>query len=189
MKRVCVLLLLLAGLASADTVTLKFVSETNGQIGPYHFLVNGTTHDQLVCFSDKNFIDFGESWTAEVFTIGDVSNITGPFAGTTEEYNEIGLLSDQLFLHPGDVNIQNAIWAVLGTGPAPNAWDTWAIDYLNAHPDYATGDLFYIPVGDFSKYRLGVPQPFAGQSPEPSMLVLVGSGLLGIAGLVRKKVV
>jgi hypothetical protein len=110
-------------------------------------------------------------------------------ASTTTQYNELGYLADQLFANPGDNDLQQAIWAVLGTGGTANSDYTSAVNFVNANPTYMTSDVFYIPVGDFSgpNYPYGTPQPFISKTPEPSSMLLLFAGLLGLVGLSLKK--
>jgi hypothetical protein len=146
----------------------------------------------MICYSDHNFITIGESWSVQAYNITQIGTLSGPFAGTTTEYNELGYLADQLFATPGNSDLQQAIWAVLGLGGTPNTDYTSAVSFVTTHPTYMTSDVFYIPVGNFSgnNYPYGTPQPFISQVPEPSSLVLLlGAGLLGLAGLSFKKAI
>jgi hypothetical protein len=145
----------------------------------------------MICYSDKNFITIGESWSVQAYTITQIGTLSGSFAGTTMEYNELGYLGDQLFSDPGNANLQQAIWAVLGRGGTPNADYTSAVNFVTTHPTYMTPDMFYIPVGDFSgnNYPYGTPQPFISSVPEPSSLELLGAGLLGLVFVSFKKAI
>ena len=175
-------------LASADTLQLQ--SAPYGQAGPYLFSVNGSsTLTPLICYSEKNLITYGEQWTVQEFTISTVGSITGDFAGSITQYNELGYLANELFASPGNTDIQNAIWAVLNTGGAQNSYYLGAVNFVTNNPGYQTSDVFYIPVGDFSKLPYGEPQPFIGRAtvPEPASLLLLGAGLLGLVGTTRKK--
>lgn len=181
------LLLCAATFASADSVQL--VSAPHGETGPYDFSVNGSaTTTPLICYSALNSISVGEQWNVQIYTISTIGNLTGDFAGSVQQYDEIGYLADQLFADPGNTAIQDAIWAVLGKGGAQNSYFFAAVDFVNANPNYRTADLFYIPVGDFSQNSLGVPQPLVGQVPEPASILLFGSGLIGFCGFLRKRV-
>ena len=177
-----------ATLASADTLQLQ--SAPYGQAGPYLFSVNGSsTLTPLICYSEKNLITYGEQWTVEEFTISSVGSITGDFQGSVTQYNELGYLANELFASPGNTDIQNAIWAVLNTGGAQNSYYWGAVNFVNANPSYETSDVFYIPVGNFSNLPYGEPQPFIGRAavPEPSSFLLLVSGILGLAGASKKK--
>ncbi len=145
----------------------------------------------MICYSDKNFITIGESWNVQAYNITQIGTLSGPFAGATTEYNELGYLADQLFDNPGNSDLQQAIWAVLGTGGTPNTDYTSAVSFVTTHPNYMTSDVFYIPVGDFSgnNYPYGAPQPFISQVPEPSSLVLLLGGGLLLVGLSFKKAI
>jgi hypothetical protein len=173
--------------ALADTLT--FDGQTaNGVNGPYGLSLNGGPATPMICFSDSNFIQTNETWNVQAYTINTISSITGAFAGTTTQYNELGYLASELFANPGDGNLQNAIWFVLGTGGANNADYLGAVNYVTSHPGYETTDTFYIPTGDNLPQVDGrTPQPFIAQTPEPSSFLLLGAGLLGLLALQFKR--
>lgn len=186
----------LATLASADTLDLN--SAPWAPPGPYYFYVDGSTAlTPLICFSDVNEITYGETWQVAVYTIADVTSITGSFAGSAYQYNLIGYLANELFANPGNVDIQNALWFVLGKGGSSNSWYTGAVNYLAANPGYETTDIFYIPVYDNDSWEsanfdgLGQPQPFVGEAPipEPTSLIMFGTGIFACAGIIRRKFV
>lgn len=189
MKKLVLAVLLLVG-TSAYADTLTITGAPNGENGPYSMILNGSTSTTpMICFSEQNFITIGESWNVQAYNITQIGSLSGPFAGTTTQYNELGYLADQLFANPGNNDLQQAIWAVLGTGGTINSDYTDAVNFVATHPTYMTSDVFYIPVGDFSgpNYPYGVPQPFISQVPEPSSLVLLGAGLLGLVVLSFKR--
>jgi hypothetical protein len=189
-------LLLTALIASLFTVTgayadnLTFNGQTaNGIYGPYGLSLNGGPATQMICFSDSNYIETNETWNVQAYNINQVGSITGAFAGTAKQYNELGFLANELFAHPGNGDLQNAIWYVLGTGGADNADYMNAVNYVTNHPGFKTTDLFYIPTGPNLPTVDGrTPQPFISKVPEPSSFVLLGAGLLGLIGLSFKKV-
>jgi hypothetical protein len=147
----------------------------------------------MICFSDNNWISGGEKWTVQAYNINTITTLGGTFAGTAATYNELGYLANELFANPGNSNLQLAIWSVFGLsapftatpGSIQDVND--AISHVNA--GYVTSDVFYIPSGsDLPLVNGTTPQPFISQVPEPSSLVLLSAGLLGVIGLLSKRV-
>ena len=192
MKKLVLAVLLLVG-TSAYADSLTFTGSTaNGEYGPYSMSLNGTP-TQMICFSAANWISSGETWNVVGYNINQVGGITGAFAGSAAQYNELGNLGSELYAKPGNADLQIAIWSVLGlNGPfTPTSGSKQDLqDAYNAvvNGNYVTTDVFYIPSGDNLPLVNGTtPQPFISEVPEPSSLMLLGVGLLGLVALSARK--
>jgi len=192
---VLTLALLAGGAAYADSLTLT--AAPYGVDGPYTFTLataSGSSTQQMVCFSDANTIYLGETWAVTAFSLANVGSITGVFAGTQLQYDELGWLADDLFAHPGNADIQDTIWAILGLGGSNAAADPALIAAANAAiaKGYQTTDLFYIPKVSLTATTNSdsIPQPFILHGvPEPSSLLLLAVGVLAMIAFSWRRIV
>jgi PEP-CTERM motif len=199
-----IVVFLLAGSALADSqVTMKFLGHggTNkNAIYPWYFQVDGVP-TTLICDTLNNTNFKGETWQANVTNI-----LNGPTEGlfkgkTLLEYKAAAVLfSDILFqgANPGDANW--AIWALF-TPSAKNSphFNADALALYNAAlalapklpKSFFKNYMLYVPIpGTQSCYpKCGLPQEFIGYNPvpEPGTLLLFGTGLVVLAGTLRKK--
>ncbi len=185
-------------LAKGDMLT--FNNAPNGEIGPYNLTLNGTQSLQLFCMNDQNFIQTGESWSVNVVNgatfAGSALNTTG------FQYEEEAYIYSQL-VGSDAATVQHALWQIFDPSNSSNN-NPGSDALVSAAYSFALGNVgntgsnamlsdttFYIYNGGTitQQYEDYPPQNFVGDTsvPEPSSLMLFGSGLIGLTELIRRK--
>ncbi|MGA9565744.1 MAG: PEP-CTERM sorting domain-containing protein [Candidatus Korobacteraceae bacterium] len=192
MAAIFLLLLLATSLpAVAGTVNMQFTGVSGGHsyagayTYPYDLEVNGGPNQWMMCISYNEHISAGETWKATVVNVGSLDPNTYLL-----DYEAAFLFKMAEADHGSDPNINAAAWWLLEGAPSLNAPAT-SLELLAQSQTYSKGEysdvLLYTPILGTESGTLETPQTFLGSTPEPGTLALFGSGVIGLSGLLRRR--
>ena len=202
----------------ADTLTLNTTSGGSPygvDIYPYQLTLTtsggATKQLDLSCINYDREVSFGETWTVDAYVVGSI-----PSGGLDGESQTAFRADAWLFnqYNTGSVSgigaitnsqVQYAIWDIMdssgvnglsGFDSTAQALATKALGEAGSLPtSYYANDVVYVPdTNNQTGWTNGQPQIFMtdpppAPTPEPTSMALLGTGLLGAVGVMRRRLV
>lgn len=190
---VTTLLLLLAATSLpmfAGTVDMQFIgtSTSHNYSGvpsyPYSFSVNGAPLQDLMCLGYNEHISGGETWQATATTVGSLDPVTHLL-----DYQAAFLFTMAVADRGANSDINAAVWWLFEGVPSLNsgAQDLAALAQSQTYTQGEfSGVMLYTALPGTESGSLETAQNFLG-TPEPGTLAMFGSGVIGLAGMLRRK--
>ena len=184
------ILLLMSLSAFAGNVAMQFNSagpfSYNGVSSyPYNLTVDGDPVF-LMCVSYNEHISGGETWQATAYSV----DAYGVLIGDLQKADQLAYVFTMAEGDGGSNSAYNAVAWYLNEGvPSLDVTAQAIYDQVTAMtfgPNAFPQVRVYVPVDGSQSWAGELPQTFLGSTPEPGTLLMVGSGLIGLASIARK---
>lgn len=177
--------------AVAATVDMQFTGlpTSNNYWGvasyPYDLSVNGGPAQWMMCVGYYEHIEGGETWRADVVSVGSLDLSTHLI-----DYQAAFLFEMAVADQGANSEINAATWYLFEGAPSLTlgAQDLVTVAQSQTFQQGEFGNvLLYRAIPGTENSNLGTAQDFLGSTPEPGSLALFGSGLIGAASMLRRK--
>ncbi len=178
--------------AVAGTVNMKFNGLPTGDnysgvpSYPYDLSVNGGPNQWMMCIGYREHISGGETWRAAVTSVGSLDPSTHLL-----DYEASFLFKMAVADHGANSDINAAAWWLFEGAPSPLDSGGQSLVALAQSQTYSLGEFsdvqLYTAIPGTESGSLGTAQDFLSSTPEPGTLALLGTGVLGLGGMLRRR--
>jgi hypothetical protein len=152
---------------------------------PYDLSVNGGPNQWMMCMGYNEHISGGETWQAVPTSVGSLDLTTHLL-----NYEAAFLFKMAVADQGANSDLNAAVWWLFEGAPylTPGAQSLVALAQSQTYTQGEFSDvMLYSAIPGTENGNLGTAQDFMGSTPEPGTLALLGSGVIGVAGLLRRR--